>query len=621
MLNNSKSSRIMPGTSNSSVKSGQPKATNVFYIWYAELCRRSNINPCVSKKGNKPKCETVLDFNADRLTVDDWIPLINALRLDTSLHVISISNEKKTDYDFLHDVDNERKARLTKRRYGLISTDFVLNSLVQALSYSLKRTQVLTALELDGIPLFNMYLDVLLKAMKGNNTLKILSLVNCSIQDDGCRSVCLSLQRMPNVESLNLSRSDLTSVSGSYIAKLIKFQQLNRYTASWHRSLRYSDPDTETMRGIRRITLNGNTKLGDVGLNYILDELEDDLWIKALDVQRCGITENIAPKLLDILAHNQSIQVADFRQNKDLNPSTHQKIFDLLQAKASIDDSSLYWCSTLLTLNPSKSSTFRGNTTSASTKTSIVARKSVHAIVNTNKKVNGIANNIKKINGFVKDSQVECTTLNKINKKMNGYVEDKLLETSTKGKRIHLNFEIKHEVIRGDFRNQNTKICRRPIINKKINGINSIHTVNEVGNRVMSSLKNLQVPKDLPNNIVTDLTIKEKKSSKYRNGINVTVNGVTNGCVFDNNSARDVIQSLFGGNQVEKAKDYSDADIVDRESQNYATDLSEIRQNSSQFLRRDEISSSQISLFKYMEEYEDPKNFPYHVKGKKNGIK
>ena len=44
------------------------------------------------------------------------------------------------------------------------------------------------------------------------------------------------------------------------------------------------------MAGIRRITLNGNGLIGDDGVRILAETLKDDLWIKALDMQRCSIT-------------------------------------------------------------------------------------------------------------------------------------------------------------------------------------------------------------------------------------------------------------------------------------------------------------------------------------------
>lgn len=327
-----------------------PKPINVFYVWYTELCRRINCTPAPAVKPAKPKCQTVLDFVADRLRLEEWSPIINALRHDTSLHVIQIKS-RIASCPFLHDVDTEDKARRMKRRFGLLWTAYILKQLTKSLSISLRSTQVLTVLELDGLPMFSEYLEPLLQALKKNKTIKSLSFANCPIRDVGCQLVCAYLRFTPNVEVMNLSGCGLSTKSGEQLAKLIKYQQINRYCESWHNSLRYEDPMSGVMRGIKRITINCNPDLGDNGFNYILDELEDDLWIKALDVQRCGITENIANKTLNIVEYNKSLEIVDLRQNEMMSMSTIHRILQLLREKQQLGYQPQYqWCNTAVSL-------------------------------------------------------------------------------------------------------------------------------------------------------------------------------------------------------------------------------------------------------------------------------
>ncbi|XP_050302729.1 protein Cep78 homolog [Anthonomus grandis grandis] len=330
-------------------KQNNPKPVNVFYVWYTELCRRLNITPAPSVKPAKPKCQTVLDFVADRLKIEEWPPVLNALRQDTSLHVVAIRS-RIGNCQFLHEIDTEEKARGAKRKYGCIWTAYVLKQLLKSISNSLRSTQVLTYLELDGLPLFMQYLEPLLQALKRNKTLKTLSFSNCSIQDQGCQLVCSYLRFTPNIEVLNLSGCNLSPVSGEHLAKLIKYQQINRYCESWHSSLRYENPDAGKMRGIKRITINCNQYFGDAGLNFILDELEDDLWVKALDMQKCGFTENVSNRIIDIVEYNKTIEIIDLRQNDLLNMATVEKVFQILKNRQFGVQPEFQWCATAVTL-------------------------------------------------------------------------------------------------------------------------------------------------------------------------------------------------------------------------------------------------------------------------------
>lgn len=338
----------MPLSRKSSTTSG-PKPVNIFYVWYAELCRRANTAPLAIVKPAKPKNNSVLDFVSDRIKAEEWVPIVKALSQDTSLHVIAIRS--KIDCKFLYEVNTEEKVKCTKRKFGSVWTAYVLNSLVRSLTGCISRSNVLTCLELDGLPIMTEYLQLLINGLLNNRTIRILSLKHCPIRDAGCQQLCDSLRFMPNVEVLNLSSCRLTSQSAEHIAKVIRSQQINRYTESWHKSLRYEDPDVGDMAGLKRITLNNNPLIGNEGLLVILNELDDDLWIKALDMQRCSITETIANRLVDVIDYSRSLEIADFRNNDQLSEATIQKILTILINKQKFGYECEYkWCFSSTTL-------------------------------------------------------------------------------------------------------------------------------------------------------------------------------------------------------------------------------------------------------------------------------
>ncbi|XP_045470121.1 protein Cep78 homolog [Harmonia axyridis] len=615
---------MMPETPKSSVMTANTKPNNVFHIWYPELCRRLNSSSPAVVRPLNPKCTTVLDFVADRLKMEDWSPLLNALRHDTSLHVINIRS-RMSNCQFLHEVDTEDKARRMRRKYGALWTDYILNSLVRALSFSMKKTQVLTCLELDGLPMFSHYLDGLLKALVENRTLKNFSLTNCSIEDAGCRSVCLCLQLLPNVEWLNLTRCDLSSVSGMYIAKLIKFQQLNRYTTSWHKSLRYSEPDSDKMCGIRRVTLNANLKLGDAGLSYILNELEDDLWIKALDVQKCGITEEISNRILDILQYNRSLKIADFRQNEELHPCTLEKILEILKEKEQDDDgeNSFQWCNSVLSLCPSTLNTTSRTSCYERNKTVILPSKKCNVAgktVNRSKTSIDIVRNGK--NGYC-DSTIPRKKL----------IEVKIMETFNidKADSEYSGVNVKKtevEVCNSVPRTKNSKIHRQNKIN---------HT--SITNSIVKTFGKLQISKDhkdAPNNSPADSPIRKKDNLIHLNGIKI--NGLINGLKKEEpkEEPEDEAQPLKSASCLfEEMMVKAPTEEV---SEDAACLLSPyLSAEEKCVLEKSDVSESQVSLFDFMQDLKggeeeqpveqveqvDQKKFKskHRYKGKKNGIK
>jgi len=53
-----------------------------------------------------------------------------------------------------------------------------------------------------------------------------------------------------------------------------------RHSEAWKDSLRYRRPDLDRMHGLRRMTLNCNSLIGDQGTQALADVLKDDLWVK-----------------------------------------------------------------------------------------------------------------------------------------------------------------------------------------------------------------------------------------------------------------------------------------------------------------------------------------------------
>lgn len=57
---------------------------------------------------------------------------------------------------------------------------------------------------------------------------------------------------------------------------------MQRHSAAWAESLRYRLPQFDVMSGLRRVTLNGNSLIGDRGAAALAHELTEDLWVKGL---------------------------------------------------------------------------------------------------------------------------------------------------------------------------------------------------------------------------------------------------------------------------------------------------------------------------------------------------
>lgn len=65
----------------------------------------------------------------------------------------------------------------------------------------------------------------------------------------------------------------------------------------------------------RRLTLNDNDGLGDGELADVFESLKDDMFLKAVDLQSCGLTDRGAQLALSALSVNDELIVLDLRKN------------------------------------------------------------------------------------------------------------------------------------------------------------------------------------------------------------------------------------------------------------------------------------------------------------------
>ncbi|KAG5332487.1 CEP78 protein, partial [Acromyrmex charruanus] len=285
-----------------------------FASCYMELCKQQRLRPlpviCVTLPHN-------LDFTTDRIKVDDWRPILNSLSLDRSLKSISVHSRYQCRKP-LEEINSEDKARAMGKA-PVVLTRYLLEWLSQSIGQCVRNSPNLTHLELEGIPFPPDCIAVLCVGLSGTQTLHHLSLRRCYIGDNGCELICRTIADIRSVRSLNLSYCDLTPSSGSALASALSRQKLALYHDTWKQSLRYREPNFETMPGLRRLTLNNNPHLGNCAVIEMIEAIRDSLWMKALDLQHCGLTDQIGADLMNLLDQNNTLTVFDVRKNVNLN--------------------------------------------------------------------------------------------------------------------------------------------------------------------------------------------------------------------------------------------------------------------------------------------------------------
>ncbi|XP_054843410.1 centrosomal protein of 78 kDa isoform X3 [Eublepharis macularius] len=153
------------------------------------------------------------------------------------------------------------------------------------------------------------------QGLANTSSLESLSLAHSPVGDGGLELICQSIKNSACVRSVDFTGCSLTWRGVEHIASILKHQAIKRHGEAWAESLRYRRPDLDCMAGLRRITLNCNMLIGDRGATVLAECLAEDLWLKAVDLQQCGISNDGAKSLLDAFKSNKTLVVLDIRKN------------------------------------------------------------------------------------------------------------------------------------------------------------------------------------------------------------------------------------------------------------------------------------------------------------------
>ncbi|XP_028982352.1 centrosomal protein of 78 kDa [Diachasma alloeum] len=296
-----------------------------FATCYMELCRQQKLRPlpviCVTLPHS-------LDFTTDRVKMDDWGPILHSLSLDRTLKSVSVRSRYQCRKP-LEEVTSADKARAIGKA-PIVLTRYLLEWLSHSVAQCVRNSPALTCLELEGVPLPDDCLAALCVGLASTETLQHLSLKRCYIGDNSCALVCRTIADVQSIRSLNLSQCDLTSYCGPALASALSRQKLLLYHDTWKDSLRYREPNIDAMPGLRRLTLNDNPHLGDSAVAEVIDAIQDSLWLKALDLQHCGLTDAIGNDILQLLEQNTTLEVVDLRGNANLSDDIVGEVFKRL---------------------------------------------------------------------------------------------------------------------------------------------------------------------------------------------------------------------------------------------------------------------------------------------------
>ncbi|NXS20624.1 CEP78 protein, partial [Mystacornis crossleyi] len=309
-----------------------------FYSHYEHLCELQGSLPLKAVKANVT--HDAIDLIVDHIKATDWAPLLNALRHNKTLTSIGI---RSLHQHGLEDSGVERYKTYFRRRIPATLSKDLTGQLCKAVRGCLSISDVLKNLELQGLLLRERDLALLTKGLASASSLESVSLAHCPIGDGGLETICQSIKNTATIRFVNFTACSLTWRGAEHIANVLKHQAIRRHGEAWAESLRYRRPDLEYMTGLRRITLNCNLLIGDRGASAFADCLGEDLWLKALDLQQCGISNEGARSLLDALQTNTTLVVLDIRKNPLVGHVLMKNIIERVLKNGNSADSEYKW--------------------------------------------------------------------------------------------------------------------------------------------------------------------------------------------------------------------------------------------------------------------------------------
>ncbi|CAO1355375.1 unnamed protein product [Diamesa tonsa] len=296
---------------------------NGFHAKYLAICKSKNLLPLPEVRV-KQRNVHVLDFHGDRIKPQDWLSICSSLHNDGSLQFLAIRLRKNMDL-VLEEIDNLKKTKSVTTR-PVILTKYLFTELVDTLQKFLHSNSVLRTVICEGLPLTGKYMISFSKGLANNHSIKTLSLARSIIGDEGCEIVCSTVKHLPHIETLDFSQCNLSVKGAESITNLIKFQKIQRFSEGWKRSLRYSVVDPESIPGLRKLILNSNTRIGDEGVDLLVEALKDDVWIKDVDLQNCGMGDDGANSVIKCLNLNKTILNLNISNNPEISEHLYRHI-------------------------------------------------------------------------------------------------------------------------------------------------------------------------------------------------------------------------------------------------------------------------------------------------------
>ncbi|BFG01713.1 protein Cep78 homolog [Drosophila madeirensis] len=287
-----------------------------FYFRYLELCRAQNITAVADIKKNSIE-KSSLEFDADKLNVSDWLLVNESLYNDLCLKSLVLRMRCTYQNNKIEPIDTEKRARVYTQR-PVVFTRFIFRALVESIANCVTNNSNLTVLQLEGLPLYEGYIDCIAKSLAANDRLETLSFRKSPIGDRGCELVCDMAKYLNRIALFDLSECRITAKGALHVANMIRMQKIARFTEGLEQT------------PAATLLLAKNPNIGNEGLKLIAEALKEDAWLKVVDMQGCGLTDIGANLILDCLKVNTSITEFNVANNEGISQPLQSSIREQL---------------------------------------------------------------------------------------------------------------------------------------------------------------------------------------------------------------------------------------------------------------------------------------------------
>eukprot|EP01135_Chromosphaera_perkinsii_P000403 Nk52_evm50s78 gene=Nk52_evmTU50s78 len=267
-----------------------------------------------------------LDINCDRIWAEEWPPLLRAIAYSRDVTRIAlhskwrhrnrgVGRKSSSDDPEVGEHYSVIYNHTRKTQKPFIQSPQYSYNLIKALTLCFSCSHSLTHLSLNGIEFSSEGLNTLSMGISNGKSIKHLDMSDTPLKDEGLHILSPGLRKSRSIVEMNFTSCKLTSNSREDLGTIVKSHVVYREVERWKDSLRYRQPSMEHTKGLQRLTLCCNPELGDNGIRDLCETMQDELWLKALDVQYCGITNEGAKFILKNLKLNRWINIIDIRKN------------------------------------------------------------------------------------------------------------------------------------------------------------------------------------------------------------------------------------------------------------------------------------------------------------------